>query len=317
MKDKIIPIFYACDDNFVKYTVVSLHSMIKNAAPERFYKIYILHTGISADMSAELMKLENERVSIYTINVSEYLEKIAHRLPVRDYYTKTTYFRLFIADMFPEYDKALYIDSDTVVTSDISRLYDTDISDYYVGACHEQAMVQIDVYGRYCERVVGISRHEFFNAGILLINTRTFREEQLFDEFLKYLEIYDFVVTQDEDYLNVICKGKVLWLDQRWNTAVTEGFEYPYADSEAYILHYIMVNKPWHYEGCRCADIFWEYAKETSVYDSLKRELSEYTDEQRERDRISGENLARLAISEIEKENNFMAIMNKREAATV
>ncbi len=317
MMNKTIPIFYACDDNFVKYTVVSLHSMLKNAAKDRFYRIYILHTVISEEMSARLYELEADNVKIELVNVSEYLEKIAHRLPVRDYYTKTTYFRLFIADMFPEYDKALYVDSDTVITADISKLYDTEIGDCYVGACHEQAMVQIDVFGRYCEEVVGISRNEFFNAGILLINTRAFRERRLFDEFIRYLGIYDFVVTQDEDYLNVICKGKVFWLDQRWNTAVMGGFVYPYADTDAYILHYIMVNKPWHYEECRSADIFWRYAKETSVYATLREELLCYTDAERERDRISGENLKSLAISEINKEDNFLAIISKKEPATV
>ena len=30
---KIIPVFYACDNNFFKYTVVSLTSMIANASP--------------------------------------------------------------------------------------------------------------------------------------------------------------------------------------------------------------------------------------------------------------------------------------------
>ena len=32
---KEIPIFYACDDAFAKYTIVSLSSMIKNASKER------------------------------------------------------------------------------------------------------------------------------------------------------------------------------------------------------------------------------------------------------------------------------------------
>ena len=29
---KIIPIFYACDDNFVKYTIISAKSLIENAS---------------------------------------------------------------------------------------------------------------------------------------------------------------------------------------------------------------------------------------------------------------------------------------------
>ena len=31
MTNNIIPIFFACDDNFVKYTIVALHSIMKNA----------------------------------------------------------------------------------------------------------------------------------------------------------------------------------------------------------------------------------------------------------------------------------------------
>ena len=64
----------------------------------------------------------------------------------REYYSKTTYVRLFIAEMFPEIDKAIYIDSDTVVLGDIAQLYAYDLGDAYVGACKEQVMIQEDVY---------------------------------------------------------------------------------------------------------------------------------------------------------------------------
>ncbi len=311
MSDKMIPIFYACDDEFVKYTIVSLKSLIKNAARERKYQVHVLHTSISDDMKTKMLELETDFLKIQFDNVTSYLSSIEEKLPVRDYYTKTTYFRMFIAETYPEYDKAIYIDSDTVVLGDISKLFDTELSDDLVGACHEQAMVQVDVYGRYAEKVVGVSRHNFFNAGMILINSRLWREKDVLGKFLALLGEYNFVVTQDEDYLNLICKDHVLWLDQRWNTAVTEGFEYPYEPSEAYIIHYIMVNKPWHYEDCRAADVFWKYAEETSVYGMLRDELLAYTDAERERDRISAENLCRLAIAETNKADNYQNILDK------
>ena len=170
MSMNIIPVFYACDGAFVKYTIVSLQSMIRNASTDHRYHVYVLHTNIAPETQNQLFQLKNDNFDISFENVTGYLDSISHRLPIRDYYSKTTYFRLFIADMFPQYDKAIYIDSDTVVQGDISRMYLTDIGDAYVGACHEQAMVQVDEYGTYAERAVGISRHEFFNAGVLLIN---------------------------------------------------------------------------------------------------------------------------------------------------
>ena len=316
MSDKIIPIFYACDDSFVKYTIVSLESLIENASHDKRYQVHVLHTSISDDMKERMLKLETDFLKIQFDNVTSYLTSIEEKLPVRDYYTKTTYFRMFIAEMYPEYDKAIYIDSDTVVLGDISRLFDTELSDNLVGACHEQAMVQVDVYGTYAEKVVGVSRHNFFNAGMILINSRLWREKDVLGKFLTLLGEYNFVVTQDEDYLNLICKDHVLWLDQRWNTAVTEGFEYPYEPSEAYIIHYIMVNKPWHYENCRAADVFWKYAEETSVYSMLREELLAYTDAERERDRISAENLYRLAITETDKADNYQNILDKTKRSS-
>ena len=309
MDKPIIPIFYACDDNFVKYTIVSMHSMIQNASKDHRYHVYILHTGISAPMMEKVLALKNDWFEISFENVTEYLESISDKLPIRDYYSKTTYYRLFIAEMFPDYDKAIYIDSDTVVQGDISEMYHTDIKDAYVGACHEQAMVQVDEYGTYCERVVGVSRYNFFNAGILLINCHRFRIHFVLDKFIQYLHTYNFVVTQDEDYLNLICKDHVYWLDQRWNTEIFGEIAYPI--EEAKILHYIMTSKPWHYADCRHGDIFWKYAAETSVYEEIRNVLNGYTDAERERDRISCDNLLALAVRETNREDNYLNRINR------
>lgn len=313
MNNRPIQIFYACDDNFVKYTIVSLHSMQKNASKEFKYHVHILHTGISDAMKERVLEMKNDCFEISFDDVTEYLVSISDKLPLRDYYSKTTYYRLFIAEMYPEYDKAIYIDSDTVVQGDISELYRINIDDAYVGACHEQAMLQENVYGTYVEKVVGVPRYNFFNAGMLVINCDRFRIRFVLDKFIEYLHMYNFVVTQDEDYLNLICKDHVFWLDQRWNTEIFGELGYPI--KEAKIIHYIMTNKPWHYADCPYADIFWSYAKETKVYDLILAELNAYTDEERQRDRESCDRLMQTAIDETNREDNFLNQMNKFKRA--
>ena len=277
-----IPIFYACDDAFVKFTIVSLQSMIVNASPDHKYLVHILHTDISDEMKNKVYKLANDNFEIRFVDVTDYLRSISEKLPLRDYYSKTTYYRLFIAEMFTDYTKAIYIDSDTIVQGDISKLYKIDIKDAYVGACHEQAMIQSDEFGTYVEKVIGIPRYNFFNAGLMVINCEQFRLHFVLDKFVDYLHYYTFVVTQDEDYLNLICKDHVYWIDQRWNTEVFG--EIPYPIEQANMIHYIMTSKPWHYENCRFGDIFWRYAKQTEVYDEMRSILESYTDEQKERD---------------------------------
>ncbi len=305
----VIPIFYACDDAFVKFTIVSLHSMKKKASRDYEYRVYVLHTSISEEMKSRLNELADEDFIINFEDVTDYLRSISKKLPIRDYYSNTTYFRLFIAEMFPEYDKAIYIDSDTVVQGDISEMFNLDIGEAYVGACHDTVFINIPPYGEYSEKVMGISRYNMFNAGILLINCDRFRLCYVLDKFIHFLHEYDFVVTQDEDYLNLICKDHVYWMDQRWNTLLTTRLTYPI--EEANIIHYNMACKPWHYRDCLYADIFWAEAKETSVYEQIREQLESYTDEDRERDRLSGVRLAETAQREIDREDNYLRRINR------
>ena len=263
MKKASIPIFYACDDNFAKYTAVSITSLKKHASKDYEYNIHILNAGLTEETQKMFRNLENDEIKLSFIDVSDYLLNVTEKLPLRDYYSRTTYYRMFIAEMFPEFTKAIYIDSDTIIRTDISDLYYTDIGDSFVGACHEQVMVQIDTFGTYVEKALGLSRYSFFNAGVLLINCEEFRLHFVLDKFIYYLRLYNFVVTQDEDYLNVICKDHVFWLNQRWNTQTLDYIPFPI--EEARIIHYCLYNKPWHYKDANHADIFWEYAKETEV----------------------------------------------------
>ncbi len=304
---KVIPVFYACDDNFVKYTIVSLTSIMEHAKEDAEYEIHILHTDISDKMQDVMLAMQNEKFHIQFDDVTDYLTSVSDRLPVRDYYSKTTYYRLFIAEMFPEYNKVIYIDSDTVVFSDIAELFAYDTGDCYLGACREQVMVQEDVFGTYVERVLGIDRNRFFNAGILLINCEQFRKNNVLQQFALLLQEYNFVVTQDEDYLNLICKDRVLWLPQKWNVEMYGTL--PVKEEEICIIHYIMVSKPWHYRDCRMKEYFWKYAGHTAVYEEIRAELDAYTDEQRHNDALSCERLMQTAACETAKENNYLNLV--------
>ena len=304
-KDQKIQIFYACDDGFVKFTIVSLFSMMQNASRKHQYHIHVLHTNIEPATEQRMLAMADECFEISFDNVSGYLDDLCERLPLRDYYSNTTYYRMFIAEMFPEIDKAIYIDSDTIVQGDISEMYATDIKDYDVAACHEQAMVQEDVYGTYVEKCLGLDRNRFFNAGIILINCKSFRENKILERFVKLLGVYNCRVTQDEDYLNILCADRVLFLPQTWNSEVFG--EMTDSPENCKIIHYIMVAKPWHYVDCRLGDIFWRYAEQTEVYGEIREILENYTDEQRAADMESAKRLAELAAAETARPDTFVA----------
>lgn len=305
----VVPIFFACDEKFVKYTTVAIKSIMENASRSRKYHIYILHMGIGIPAMNRVTAMADNEFEIDFVDVSEKMASIADKLPVRDYYSSTTYYRLFIPEMFPEYRKAIYIDSDTIVVGDISQLYDQKLGKKYAGVCPDRVVAQTDILGDYVEKVLGIKRDKYFNAGVMLMNCTQFRENHLLDEFIEMLHTYLFVVAQDQDYLNLICKDQVVYVDPKWNAQVF-GDLVCHPD-EAGILHFNMAAKPWHYEDCRLAKYFWKYARLTSGYMEIKEGLASYTDEQRKVDNNSGEKLIALAVSEINREDNYLRTMKR------
>lgn len=301
---RIVPVFFACDDAYVKYMMVTMASLIAHASPRKKYRLYVLHTNISSGNRRKVKSLEQKNVQIDFYNVSEDLARIEKKLAVRDYYSCTTYYRVFIADKFPQYDKVVYIDSDTILLDDIGEFYNYQLGENYIGAIQDYLVVHQEVFSEYVERVLGVSRAAYFNAGVVLINSDQFRKQKIQKKFVDLLGTYSFVVAQDQDYLNILCQNHVLWIDSKWNVQMSET-QLRNTDKIG-LVHYNLAEKPWHYKDGKYAEQFWEYAKQTPDYDLLQKELDNFSEEDMEVDQMSGENLLSLAVEEIHKEDNYL-----------
>ena len=216
--NKGIPIFFAVDDGYIPFLAVTLQSLVDNSSSSNQYSIKILHTNVNEENKRKISKYQRENIDIEFVNLNCYVEKVKDKLFTRDYYTNTTYFRLFIPELYPQYEKALYLDSDTVVLADIAELYNTDIGENLVAAAQEGVIQNIKVYQDYVEKVVGVASYKrFFNAGVLLMNLNELRRFQFQEKILYLLSTVKYSVIQDEDYLNRMCKGRVKFVDSTWN----------------------------------------------------------------------------------------------------
>ena len=306
VKRPVIPVFFACDDNYVKYMMVTMKSLIAHASPQNKYLLYVLHTNISAENIMKVEQMMTDNVSVTFCDVSEALKRVESQLSVRDYYSLTTYYRMFIPELFPEFDKVLYIDSDTILYRDIADLYSYEMGDNYIGGIQDYLVAHVNIYGEYVEKVLGVSRAAYFNAGVVLINSDAFRRNHIKDKFVELLNTYSFVVAQDQDYLNILCQDHILWIDSKWNVQMPEPTERP-ADSIA-LVHYNLAIKPWQSAQCRYGDEFWKYAKDTAVYESLKEEQKSFNEEDVKKVEQAGENLKNLALHEIANEDNYLRL---------
>ncbi len=298
MRSNEIPLFFATDDNYLPYMAVALRSIIDNASNEYDYKVYVLIDELSDESRKAITDMCRDNFSAEFVSVAEQLSQLSQRLHLRDYYTKATYYRFFIPEMFPQYDKGLYLDCDIAVTGDISKLYETRLGTNLVGAVTDEVITDIPVFRDYAEKFLGIEAEKYFNAGILVMNLREMRRTHIENKLSKLMKLHTFRVAQDQDYLNVICYGKVKYLSGSWNKT-----PFPNSPREKLpmIAHYKINFKPWHYEGVVYEEVFWEYAKKTEFYECLLSERAGYNEEKRRNDTAQYEGLKALAESEIKR----------------
>lgn len=307
---KTIPVFFAADDNYLPYLSVALRSLKENADRTHAYAIYVLHAGVdNAAYEAQILTFAEPDFTVSFVDVGEKLKEIKRALQLRDYYTGATYYRIFIAGMFPNLDKAIYLDSDIIVRGDISRLFNVSLGNNLVAAVPDTVVASVKEFRRYTQEVLGIEYSRYFNAGVLVMNLKKFREDNFYDRFCALLREYKFSVAQDQDYLNVLCKDKVKLLPKTWNTMPIGGDK----NKTPMLVHYNLTAKPWHYADIPYAELFWRYAKNDPFYATLRQQLYTYGKSCRDKDATTEKGLIALAIRECEREDNYLKVRQKAE----
>ena len=174
------------------------------------------------------------------------------------------YIRYLFPSYFNDLDKILYLDVDAVVVRNgIEDFWNTDVTDYYVGAV-------LDPTWQYCYEyrtqvaICGIKN--YFNDGIILMNLSKIREDKKDIELKKWCLSWDETKAPRICYAqtlgNYVLKDKVKLISSKYNNSVMaslpvavdwynvcamkEGYMKA-IDSilDAVILHFCGANKPW------------------------------------------------------------------------
>lgn len=285
MNKVTIPIFYAIDDGYSKFVAVSIKSLIMNANNNYNYDINVIYENLSEENAKKLKSLETDNVKIILTEMNQNLSMITDKLGnrLREYtFTLTIFFRLFIPVMFPKYDKCIYIDADTVIPGDISRLYNEDLGNNYLGCIVDKSTIDNEILASYFEEVVGIPRDKYINSGVLLMNSKKLRELKIDEKFLDLYTKYGFdVIAPDQDYINSMCYGHIKYLSDIYDAMPNPNNK---EVEKPVIIHYNLFLKPWQYEKVQYYDYFWKYAKFTPYYDEILEIKNSYTDEDRKKD---------------------------------
>ncbi|MBE6733068.1 MAG: glycosyltransferase family 8 protein [Ruminococcaceae bacterium] len=275
---KEIPIFFSTDDNYIPYLDVAITSLITNASKDYDYRIIILNTGLKSENIAKVKLNQCDRFIIDFVDISDNVENIKSHLKNVYHFSIVTYYRLFIASLFPQYDKILYLDCDLVVLDDISKLYNTELGQNILGAVSDQYVSNTKEFRRYVEKAIGVDPDTYFNAGVLVINLKEFRRNKIEEKFIKLITEYDFdLLDPDQAYLNYLCFDKTLLLPNGWNKSPTDIA----CEGDKNIVHYNLYKKPWQYDDVIDGEYFWSYAEKSPFYSQIIEDKASFGDEEK------------------------------------
>lgn len=289
-----VNLFFACDDGYIPFLAATLLSIKRNKNKSRNYYVRILNTGISEENQNRIFdSLASDNFNIEFANISSSVERISDMLHTRDYYSKTTYYRLFIPELYPSLDKALYLDCDVIITSDIAELYDIELKDNLVGAVSDGFVRCVPRLHDYVTERIGVYRPtDYFNAGVLLMNLKEMRASGFGDRFIELIGKVTFDVAQDQDYLNVLCRGRRVTVGTEWNCM--PGFSDK--GTEQKLIHFNLDSKPWHKDGVEFEDIFWKYADECAFAGEIREIQKNYSEQKKS----EGETVNLIDIAEMQ-----------------
>ena len=272
----IVPAFFAVDDAYVPMLHVVLTSLIKNSNPENQYNLHILNEGLTKEHEKSVKAFECDHIKIFLENITDITDNRAKTLEA-EHFGRATFYRAFIPNLFPQYDKVLYIDSDLVINADIADMYSYDLGENLIGGCVEQIMKEFQQLKDYSSRYAGVHFSKYFNAGVIIMNTKAMRKINLEEKFFEVYKKARSEVDPDQVILNYLCRGKVTWLPNVWNKSpLAAPFE---PAEECKIIHFVLSSKPWANKKIQYDEVFWEYAKGTKYEDKLHAIKSTVTDE--------------------------------------
>jgi len=301
--NNIIPIFFATDDNYAPLLHVAIQSIVSQASKLYNYNIHVLCENLNDKNKKLFDHYKSDNVNIIINDLTDSIGDKAEKMHTRDYYSRTTYFRVYIPNMFPQYKKALYLDCDICLNGDISELYNTDLGDNFVGAITCETCDTSPIFTAYVDSFLGLKLPHYFNAGILVMNLDAMRKINLEDRFFDLMSKVTFELIQDQDYLNVLCEGRVKFLPIIWNKTarpvITHNLD------EIKLVHFNLSYRPWRYDNVVFEELWWKHAKNTPIYDKLVEMKNNFTEADAKKDQDMMENLVRLAVRDTNRPDTY------------
>lgn len=275
----------AADNLYAMPLAVTVRSALENLKSDQQVILFILDGGIKDRNKRKILNsLSSEKCEVTFLSVSgslvegvenRHFETGTKHLPI------VAYYRLLIPDLLPDhYEKVVYLDCDLVVKGDLGQLWQINLEEHYALAVQDMWTHSVShPAGLLNYQALGIpSDAKYFNSGVLVINLKKWRADQISAKAIDYLQHNrEYVRWHDQDVLNALLAGQWGELDPRWNVNIflfsgdSAQKNSPFSDDvyndiirDPYIIHFTSGDKPWVSPHAPCNEHFFHFVDLTS-----------------------------------------------------
>ena len=235
-------IAFCFDDNYAMPAGIAMSSVISNNMDKNLV-FHLFANNVTNEKISMFNQLNNDNVSIICYEIGDDFSINPDTLVL--HVSASTCLRFVVPQILNKVtSRVLYLDCDVLCTNNLNELIHTDLSDKYAAVVPDVDKTQ----EKQCP-ACDIPYGEYFNAGMIYINTDMWVDNNLTDKAFAMInsgKVYKFA---DQDVLNILMQGKTVFLPKRFNilTSLTVGGkEDNMIGNDAVIIHYVTGNKPWY-----------------------------------------------------------------------
>ena len=265
-----IQIAYATDMDYLEPTLVSLMSVLENSKKSAHVHFLGYKLGDLALEKINRVCKTFPKAELEYYNLTEDMFGSVHKKS--SYISLVTLARLYLPQLVDatKYEKILYIDSDTIVYDDLSPVFEMDLNGSYIAAVRDITTLPVNFhledhdegkFDNFKDIMSPFSVHDYFNAGVLLIDCKAINNSPDMIKKMTDKEAISKYQYLDQSHLNFLFKGKVAYLDPKFNCFGGKISKYhgkhnyfgrfrnsnsDASDDTPVIVHFVGPSKPWN-----------------------------------------------------------------------
>ena len=196
-----------CESNWLS-CLVSIKSLLENSTTN--ITLYLLHDDwITEDIKNMFIDLVDKYNSVFLKFIEIKRENFVKFKNI-NYQSTASFYRLVLADLIPNEKQILCLPANSIITKDLSELFDINLETYYFAAGEYQLVNDREKEDLYSNNM--------FDCGVMLLNLQKMRENVIFSKIENFAQTKYQIPIKNPEYLyNMYFENQWLKLDLKYN----------------------------------------------------------------------------------------------------